>query len=96
MVCLSGAGLKVGVPLLPGGETLVLDTPLTVGHRTVGRVFQVLCLMWRSCSASFSEVFVFGGKCSTCGCRFGMSVGGGEFRIFLHCHPAPEPALLFK
>ena len=93
MVCLSGADLKVGVPLLPGGETLVLDQ--IVGHRTVGKVFQVLCLMWRSCSASFSEVFVFGGKCSMCGCRFGTSVGG-EFRIFLRSHPVPEPALLFK
>lgn len=31
-------------------------------------------------------VFVFRGNCSVCSCRSGISMGGGEFRIFQSLH----------
>ena len=43
----------------------------------------------RSCSGSFQTFFR--GDCSTRGCRSGMAVGGGEFRILLSCHLEPPP-----
>lgn len=45
-------------------------------------------LMGSSCSASFR--FFFRGDCSICSCRFSVSVGGGEFMIFL-CHRLGQP-----
>lgn len=45
--------------------------------------------MCRSCSASFQTFFW--GNCSTCGCRSGMSVGGGEFRVLVNCRLEPPP-----
>ena len=35
--------------------------------------------------------FFFRGNCSVCSCRFGVSIGGGEFRILLCCHLELEP-----
>lgn len=49
--------------------------------------------LWRSCSPSF-QVF-FRGKWSICNCSFGVSLGGGEFRIFLHCHLGSLPHMIF-
>ena len=38
----------------------------------------------RSCSASI--LLCFRGNCSLCSWGFGVSMGAGEFRLFLHCH----------
>ena len=40
-------------------------------------VWPLYCLLWRNCSAVFQVL---------CGYRFSVCVGGGEVRIFLHCH----------
>ena len=69
-----------------------------VCHWTEGGVFGRLCfclsnlswyglftpLLWRSSSSSFQNFFR--GKWSIYSCRFGMSAGGAEFRIFLCDH----------
>lgn len=46
-------------------------------------------LLWRRSPASF-RVFSWGSN-SICNCIFGVSVGGGKFRIFLHHHFGPHP-----
>lgn len=41
--------------------------------------------LWKgSCSAAFLVFFRV--NCSICRCRFGVSVGGSGFRVFLCCH----------
>ena len=45
--------------------------------------FFPICLMWRSCPASFC--ISFRGNCSVWSCRFEVSMGGGEFRNLLRC-----------
>ena len=66
-----------------------------VGHHAVGGVFvetfslptsvwPLYPLLCRNCSASFQTFFR--GNGSTSSWAFGVSVGGGEFRIFLHHH----------
>lgn len=51
----------------------------------------LMCLlMWRSYSANFH--FFFGVNCTISSCRLGVSLGGGEFRLFL-CH---HVELLFR
>lgn len=50
----------------------------------------VLLSTWRNCSTSFQALFI--GNWSMCSCRFGVSVGGAEFRIFLLCHLEPNPS----
>lgn len=49
--------------------------------------------MWRSCLATF--LVFLRRNCSTCGYRFRVIVGGGEFRNFLLCHLGPLSALPF-
>ena len=44
----------------------------------------LVCLMCRRCSASFW--ISFRGNCSVCSCRFGVFVGGDEFRGLLYYH----------
>ena len=83
----------------------IFEIPLVLGYCTGGGVFGETMslplpptLMWtfyslflRSCSASFL------GKYSICTCRFGVSMVGGEFRIFLCCHlELPSPYLAFR
>ena len=45
-------------------------------------------LLWRWCLASVQVFFR-----SICSCRFGVSMGGGEFRIFLCWHLNPTPTM---
>lgn len=45
-------------------------------------------LLRRSCSTRF--LCLFRGNCFICSCRFSMSVGGGEFSLFL-CHSIGPP-----
>lgn len=65
-----------------------------------------LCLSDISCCGPFIiccgggvhlvQVF-FRGNCSICSCRFGVSMGGGPFRIFLcHCLEKELKFLLFQ
>lgn len=48
--------------------------------------------LWRSCSASW-QVF-YRGNWSICNHRCGVSLGGGEFRISLHCHLEPNTSAI--
>ena len=50
-------------------------------------------LLCRNCSASFQAFFRGNGSTSSWG--FGVSVGGGEFRIFLHHHVELPPQFYF-
>lgn len=65
------------------------------GHCIGGRVLSLLglhlsyllyvvSLLCRNCSIS-SQLF-FRRNFSLCKCRFGVSMGGTEFKVFLHCH----------
>lgn len=40
---------------------------------------------WRSCSPSY-QVYFRKKNCCICSYRFGVSMGGGDFRVFLLCH----------
>ena len=79
--------LKVGVPevrfkpFTPRGEAYGLSLFLCG--------FSLIHPMCRNHLASF-WVF-FRGNFSICSCRFGVFMGGGEFRIFLCCHLELEP-----
>ena len=53
----------------------------------------VLLSWWRSHSASFQVFFTI--NWSMCSCRFGVSVGRGEFRILLHHHLEPNPSRIW-
>lgn len=53
----------------------------------------LICPLGRSCSASFQVILR--GNYSSCSYRSGVSVGGGEFRIFLHCQFEPPPLKTF-
>ena len=46
--------------------------------------FFLICSLCRSHLSRF--LVSFRGNCSICSCRFGVSVGGDEFRIHLHHH----------
>ena len=46
--------------------------------------FFLICLMCKSCLAGFW--ISFRRNCSMCSYRFGVFMGGGEFRSFLHSH----------
>ena len=51
-------------------------------HLSVG--FFLICLMYRSCSASFW--ISFRRNCSVCSCRLSVSMAGCEFRSLSCCH----------
>lgn len=54
-------------------------------HLLLISVYPFYPLLWRSCFSSFSHLF-FQREFSICNCRFGVSLGGGKFRVFLCCH----------
>lgn len=47
------------------------------------------------CRSHSVSGFISEGVVPSCSCRFGVSVGGGEFSIFLHRHLEPELDDLF-
>lgn len=70
----------------PPSSGLLLTRGGTFG-KTISLSFLIISmwpfypLLWRSCSASFQVFFIE--DCSICSYIFGMSMEGGEFRIFL-------------
>ena len=49
--------------------------------------------MWSFYSLFWRAVYLIcRGDCSICGCKFGVSVEGGEFRVLLYCRFVPEPS----
>lgn len=43
-------------------------------------------------NVGFTQLIFFPrGNCSICSCTFDVSMGGGEFKILLCCHPELEP-----
>lgn len=80
-------------------SSVFLSSLLISGHYTGDEVFgktvslpylpTLMCtfypLFLRSCSASFQRNY------SICSCRFGVSMVGGELRIFLCCHLLVPP-----
>lgn len=45
---------------------------------------------WFCRSCSINPQFFFRSDCSICRYRFCVSVGGGKFRVFLHCYLGPS------
>ena len=100
---LSGAGLKAEVPnvgyepFVPQGEAP--DCVLEVGFMVRLSQSFLFTSMWfishlpnvKGLLCQFLGGFFFRGNCSVSSCRFYVSMGGAEFRIFLHHLLDPEP-----
>lgn len=85
-------------PIAPQRETQMYELPPDCSSPCLGwsfgktsslpllpvLVWPLYCLLWRNCSASF-QVFLKK-NCAMCGYRSSEYVGGGEVRIFWHCH----------
>ena len=91
-------------PLLLREKLRICEILLIVGHHAVGgvlsRPFLLPISVWpfypllcRNCSASFQTFFRE--NVSTSSWASGVSVGGGEFRIFLHHHVELPPQFYF-